>query len=100
MVDDQKLQKFDKRTVPVFVVDKRLGKICRSTNNTVEKSLESLGVVPEKIIKGSGFIIWDILLPSPEECMAIVGRELTMQDLIERSMGEVFEVPSHVTWVI
>lgn len=47
--------------------DRGLLKICPPTKENAEKSLESLGVYPEKIIKVSGFFMWEILFHSPEE---------------------------------
>lgn len=42
LVDTVELQWFEKRIVSFFVVDKRSLKICRSTKNTIIKSLTSL----------------------------------------------------------
>lgn len=91
----------------VFVEDRRLHKICLSTKYTVEKSLEFLGIYPEQIIKGSGFFVWDILLLSREECMAVVDRELITKGLIlrtkyrgrRRTRVTIFEVPLHIKGV-
>lgn len=80
LVYDQELQKFQKRTVSVFVADKRLRKIYRSTKDTMKKSLESLHFSPQQIIKGSRFFMWNILLPTPE-CIAVIGRKLITKDM-------------------
>lgn len=50
----------------VFVVNKRLGSICRSSKDTVEK-LTSLGVLSANH-PGPRFFMSAILLPTPEEC--------------------------------
>ena len=102
--DAQELKKIDKRIVSVFVVDKRTRKICRSTKDTVVKSLMSLGVKPQRIVKGKGFFSWDILLPTPEDCLDMTRRDLITKDHIFRTEYEgrrrtrvaVFEVPPQV----
>lgn len=45
LVDIQQLEKFDKRTVSICVVDKRSRKICLSWKDTLEQSMASLGVM-------------------------------------------------------
>ncbi len=102
--DPQELKKIDKRIVSVFVVDKRTRKICRSTKNTVLKALESFGFKPLRIVKGAKFFMWDVLLPTSEDCVAAASRELINKEIILRTEYEgrrktrvtVYEVPPQV----
>lgn len=80
--DPQELKKGDKRIMSVFVADKHSCKIYCVTKGTVVKSLKSLGVKPQRIIKGKGFFIWDILLPTPEDSIKAASWELITKDLI------------------
>lgn len=57
----KELKKIEKIIVSVFVVDKSMRKICRSMKDTVVKTLHSQGFKPLRIVKGSGFFMWDIL---------------------------------------
>lgn len=50
------------RILTVFVVDKSLNKIGKS---------EKLGVNIQQIVKGKDFPMWEILLPTPEDCIAL-----------------------------
>lgn len=65
LVDPVELQKFEKRTVSDFVVNKCSLKICLSTKDTVSKSLTSLRVKPQRIIKGKRYFMSYILFPTP-----------------------------------
>lgn len=51
----QELQKFGKKNVSVFKVEKRTNKICRFTKDTVIGTLMSLGIKPQRAIKGTVF---------------------------------------------
>ena len=51
-----------KRTVSVFVVDKRS---CKIVKPMVLRQLSSLGIKVQAIIAGTSYAFWDILLPSP-----------------------------------
>ena len=55
-----------KRTVSVFVVDKRSRKIVKPVKDMVLCQLSSLGVKVQAIIAGTSYTFWDILLPSEE----------------------------------
>lgn len=52
------------------------------TKDTVVKSLESLWAKPQRIIKRSGFFIWDILLRTPEVFVKAASRDLITKDQI------------------
>lgn len=55
----------------VYMVDKHLYKICHFMKDTLAIiSLTFLGIKAERIIKVIRFFIWDILLTTPEVCMA------------------------------
>lgn len=85
------------------MVEKYLHKNCHSMKDTI-KSLVSLEVKPQQIIKDMGFFTCDILLPTPEKCMSEVSCELIMKDLIIQTEHKgrqwtkvaVFEVTPHV----
>lgn len=72
--------------------------------NTVIKSLESLGVNLQRIIKDAGYFMWNILLPMPEDCIKVSCCDLIIKDLIfwteyegrHRTRVVVFEVPAQV----
>lgn len=70
-LDPKYEEEFSKRTVCVFVVDKRNRKICRSTKDNVSKALISLGYTPQQIVRGVGAFMWDVLLPTAEDAMKI-----------------------------
>lgn len=53
----QELQEVKKRIVSVFMVDKPSRKNCRSTKDTVIKSLTPLEVKPQRMIKGRGYFV-------------------------------------------
>ena len=57
-----------KRTVFVFVVDKRSRKIVKPTKDMVLRQLSSLG---EKVQAGTAYAFWDILIPTVEEAVAL-----------------------------
>lgn len=71
--------------VYVFVVDKRVHKICCSTKDTEITSLMPLGLKPQRVIKGAGFFMWDVLLPTAEDCLEMARRELITENLILRT---------------
>lgn len=72
--DIQELKIFEKRMVSVFVFDKRKRKICRSTK--VIQSLVFLGVKTHRVIKDTAFFMWNLLLPTAEDCLEMGEREL------------------------
>ena len=104
MVDEVELKSIEKKMVSIFVIDRKINKIVRSTKDIVMKSLAGMGIKIEQIIKGNGFAMWDILLASEEECLALTKRDLHTKDHIlrvvylgrRRTRVTVFEVPRYV----
>lgn len=73
LVDPQELEKFEKRTVSVFVVDKHMQKVCQSTIDVL-KSLMFLGFLTQQIVLGIGAFIWYVQLPTPKiACQWLTG---------------------------
>ena len=60
-----------KRTVSVFVVDKRSRKIVKPAKDMVLRQLSSLDVKAQAIIAGTSYAFWDILVPTVEEAVAL-----------------------------
>ena len=91
-----------KRTVSVFVVDKRSRKIVKPVKDMVLRQLSSLGVKVQAIIAGSSYAFWDVLLPTEEEAVALTRKTLENKEYFFRTeyMGRrrttvsVYEVPS------
>ena len=91
-----------KRTVSVFVVDKRSRKIVKPVKDMLLHHLSSLGVKVLAIIAGSSYAFWDILLPTEEEAVALTRKTLENKEYLFRTeyMGRrrttvsVFEVSS------
>ena len=104
LVDEDKRRIIAKKMVSVFVIDRKLNKIVRSTKDNVMKSLTGLGIKYEQIVKGDGFAMWDVLLPSEVECVALTKRDLHTKDFIlrvvylgrRRTRVTVFEIPRYV----
>lgn len=73
LVDPEELQKVEKKKkmVSVFVVNKCSRKICRAINDTVIKSLTFLEVKLQRVIRGKGCFMWNILLPSSANCESV-----------------------------
>lgn len=69
----------------VFVVKKCSYKICRSKKYTIIKSLTSLDVRPQRIIKKKWHFMWDILLPTPADYENAFSRDLISKDRILRT---------------
>lgn len=98
LVDLQELQKVEKEIVPVFVVDKYSSKIC-APQKTI-KSLTSLGIELQRVARGTGYFMWNVLLP-PADWEDISSRDLIKKDLIliteytdrHRTKVSVYEVP-------
>ena len=65
-----------KRTVSVFVLDKRSRKIIKPIKDMVLRHLSSLGVMVHAIIAGSSYAFWDILLPTEEEAVALTRKNV------------------------
>ena len=104
LLDLPKLRSIEQRMVSVFATDIKLKRIVRANKDIVLKSMTGLGVRVESITKGSGYL-WDLLLPSPEDCVALLRRDLITKDLSFKVeyMGKrktrvvVFEVPPFVS---
>ena len=69
-----------KRTVSIFVVDKRTRRIVKSTKDMVLKSLASLGVKVSAIIAGTSYAMWDVLLPTNEDAVALTRTTLETKE--------------------
>lgn len=82
--------------------DKHTRKIYQSTKETTVIAQASLGIFPQKIIKGVRIFRWDVLLQNPEDCMSEIS--LKVKDLIFRMEYKstqnirvtVYEVHPHV----
>ena len=91
-----------KRTVSVFLVDKRSRKIVKPAKDMVLRQISSLGVKAQAIIAGASYAFWDILLPTTEEAVALTKKSLENKDYFFRTeyMGRrrttvsIYEVPS------
>ena len=91
-----------KRTVSVFVVDKRSRKIVKPAKDMVLHLLSNLGVKVQAIIAGSSYAFWDILLPTEDEAVALTCKTLENKEYFFRTeyMGRrrttvsVYNVPS------
>ena len=91
-----------KRTVSVFLVDKRSRKIVKPAKDLVLRQISSLGVKAQAIIAGASYAFWDILLPTTEEAVALTKKSLENKDYFFRTeyMGRrrttvsIYEVPS------
>ena len=91
-----------KRTVSVFVVDKRSRKIVKPAKDMVLRQISSLGVKAQAIIAGASYAFWDILLPTIEEAVALTKKSLENKEYFFRTeyMGRrrttvsIYEVPS------
>ena len=93
-----------KRTVSVFVVDKRSRKIVKPAKDMVLRQISSLGVKAQAIIAGASYAFWDILLPTIEEAVALTKKSLENKEFFFRTeyMGRrrttlsIYEVPSYL----
>ena len=87
-----------KRTLSVFVVDKRSRKIVKPTKDKVLRQLSSLGVKVQAIIASTSYAFWDILIPA----VTLIRKTLENKEYFFRTkyMGRrwttvsVYEVPS------
>ena len=73
-----------KRTVSVFVVDKRSLKIIKPAKDTVLAQLSSLGIKVQAIIAGTSYAFWDILIPTVEEAVALTRKTLENKEYFFR----------------
>ena len=93
-----------KRTVSVFVVDKRSRKIVKPAKDMVLRQISSLGVKAQAIIAGASYAFWDILVPTVEEAVALTKKSLENKEYFFRTeyMGRrrttvsIYEVPSYL----
>ena len=93
-----------KRTVSVFVVDKRSRKIVKPAKDMVLRQISSLGVKAQTIIAGASYAFWDILLPTTEDAVALTKKSLENKEYFFRTeyMGRrrttvsIYEVPSYL----
>ena len=93
-----------RRTVSVFVVDKRSRKIVKPAKDMVLRQISSLGVKAQAIIAGASYAFWDILLPTTEEAVALTKKSLENKEYFFRTeyMGRrrttvsIYEVPSYL----
>ena len=80
---DQKKKK--KRTVSVYVVDKRSRKIVKPAKDMVLRQISSLGVKAQVLIAGTSYASWDILLPTIEEAVALTKKPLENKEFFFRT---------------
>lgn len=71
--------------VSLFVMDKRICRICRFTKDTVIKSLMFFGVKPHSVTKGTVFFMCGVLMPTAEACLEMAMRVLITKDLVLRT---------------
>ena len=91
-----------KRTVSVFVVDKRSRKSVKLAKDMVLRQLSSLGVKVQAIIASTSSTFWDILIPTVEEAVTLTRKSLENKEYFfrteymgkRRTMVSVYEVPS------
>ena len=91
-----------KRTVSVFVVDKRSRKIVKPAKDMVLRQISSLGVKAQAIIAGASYAFWDILLPTIEDAVALTKKSLENKEFFfrteymgrQRTTVSIYEVPS------
>ena len=90
-----------KRTVSVFVVEKRSCKIVKPAKDMVLRQLSSLGVKAQAIIAGTSYAFWDILVLTIEE--AVANKNILRKQRIffrteymgqRRTTVSIYEVPS------
>lgn len=75
--ETQEVEKIEKPIMSIFMVNKH-----------VVKTLMSLGVLPQQIIKGVSIFMWNILLATPEKCKTIINQDLITKELIPNSMAK------------
>ena len=91
-----------KRTVSVFVVDKRSHKNVKPAKDMVLHQLSSLRVKVQAIISGTSYAFCDILLPTIEEVIALAKITRENKEYFfrteymgwQQTMVSVYEVPS------
>lgn len=73
---------FEVRIVTLFVLDKGLSKLVKSSMDYVIKMLANLGVNILQIVKGKEFPVWEMSLPIPEDCIPLTRRDIGNKDCI------------------
>lgn len=81
----QELQNVEKEILLVFMVDKCSRKIYRSGKDTVIKSLMVLRLKHQRIIRGKGYFMQDVLVRTPVNCEDASSRNHFTKDLIIRT---------------
>ena len=76
---EEKRQDQKKRTVSVFVVDKRSRKIMKPAKDMVLRQLF------QAIIAGTSYAFWDILVPTVEEAVALTKKSLENKEYFFRT---------------
>jgi len=92
------------RTVSVFAVDSITRKMLKTKKDLMTKTLSSLGVKVQAIIAGTSYAMWDVLLPTPEDAVALTKKHLEVKDMILRveylgrrkTTVTIYEVPSYL----
>ena len=93
-----------KKTMLVFVVDKRTNRIVKTTKDLVTRLLASLGVNVQAIIAGTSYTFWDVLLLTIEDAIALMRKTLETKEYIFKTeyldqwriMVAVDKVPSNL----
>ena len=81
---EQLKQDTQKRTVSVFLTDKKTKRSVRSGKDLVKKALTSLGVKFQRIVAGDYFPLWDVLLPTEEDAVALTKKNHETKDYFVR----------------
>lgn len=85
MKEPQKLLRFEKKMLSVFVVVKRSRKICSFRKDTVIRSLIPLEIKYQTFIKVTVSLMWNALLPTTEDCVDVASLEVITEELILRT---------------
>ena len=104
MIQLPRLEEFQKKTILMFVVDRKSKKLIRSSKETVAKLIATTGVRAERIVKCKGYNTWNSLFKTEEVCIELSKKEIITKEYILRMeyMGRrrttisVFEVPAVV----
>ena len=91
-----------KRTVSVFVMDKRSRKIVKPAKDMVLRQLSSLGVKVQAIMAGTSYAFWDILVTTEDEAIALARKSFENKEYFfrtenmgqQQTMVSVYKVPS------
>lgn len=85
-VNPPAMKNVEKGIISTFIIDKKLNKIIKSNKYYVMKilALKRVGDKIQQIVKGKDFSMWEILLSTPEECIALTKKYLQNKDCILR----------------